>query len=275
MKFQTLLVISLYLFTLTLSYGEDENPLEKSEALITELKFYDALIALEPLLMTDEKSEDQEKALWLANMLCDSLARILSDEYGKARRNRDILRGDSPLKWEKIAALNQIGAGFTYFEMAGDYLYRYAFLKRLLEFYPNSSWRPAAEYYLIQEGFPIPRDANKTLKSLNAYVKKYAKNGLTEVNMAYLDIAHINHGLWAFLAHPDDDPFGMTEFTSGDPEKDKERAAACRAEALKYYAKFIVSGYQGKYPGQQAGALASYKELKQNKASGYGFLVID
>ncbi len=279
MRFWAFFVISFYLFTLPLSFGEDKNPIEKSEALITELKFYDAILALEPLLMTDKKSEEQEKALWIANMLCDRLPKILSDEYLKyyqEHKGRGFIKGDLVKEWGKVDILNQLGAGFTYFEIAGGFLYHYGFLKRLVELYPNSSWRPTAEYYLIQEGSPVPLFAEKTLKALYAYVEKYQKSGLSELYMAYLDIAHINHGLWAFLAHPEDDPFGnAAEYSSGDPEKDKELASVHKAEALKYYAKFILSGFQGRYPDQQAGALANYKELKQNKVRGYSFLVID
>ncbi|MCE2399737.1 hypothetical protein J4G08_02490 [Candidatus Poribacteria bacterium] len=155
-------------------------------------------------------------------------------------------------------------------------MYYYGFLKRLVELYPNSSWRPAAEYYLIQEGYPIPQDAQNNLKALYAYVKKYEKSGLTDLYMAYFDIARINHGLWVFLAHPEDDPFGSAaEYSSGNPEEDKELAAGHKVEALKYYAKYILSGYQGGYPGQRKSVFASYEELKQNKATGYEFLVID
>lgn len=279
MKYKILIVISLFLISMSFSISENESPLEKSERLITKLKYYDALAALEPLLTDDKKSEDQEIAFWVANMLCNRLQRILSDEYleyYQEHKGKGFIKGDLVKEWGKIDNLNRLGANFTYFEMGGEFLYRYGFLKRLVELYPNSSWCPAAEYYLIQEGDPVPRDAHKTLKALYAYAKKYQKSGLTELYMAYLDIARINHGLWAFLAHPDDDPFGMIrEFSSGNPDKDKELASVHKADALKYYAKFLVSGYQGRYPGQITGALANYEELMQNKATGYSILVID
>ena len=119
MKLQTFLVISLYLFTLTLSFGEDKNPLEKSEALITGLKFYDALVALEPLLMTDRKSDEQEKALWLANMLSEKLSDILDEEKWEAQKQKDPdLRKVAYTKvMNKIKTINEYGARFTYFEM--------------------------------------------------------------------------------------------------------------------------------------------------------------
>ena len=281
MRFLTLFVVTISLMTFTLSFGKTENPLEKSEALITELKFYDALIALEPLLMANEKSENQEKALWIANKLSKQLSYILSDEIWDTQKQKDPdLREVAYSKvMNKIKTINNYGARLTYFGMGGGYLYYYGFLKRLVELYPNSSWHSAAEYYLIQEGSPVPQDEQKILKALYAYVKKYEKTGLAELYMAYLDIARINHGLWAFLAHPEDDPFGnATEYSSGDPKKDKELAAVHKAEALKYYAKYIVSGYMGSYPGwgeERTEVLKNYEEIKQDKPTGYSFLVID
>ena len=287
MKCRAFFVILFCFATLTPAFGNNDSPLEKAETLITELKFYDALIALEPLLTTGQKSADQEEALWLANTLCNQLRKSLSDEFWEIeldslwRKFRDELkaypnpqRSGVALKWEKAAALNRLGADIVYDEIGGIYWYHYGFLKRLVALYPNSSWRPAAEYYLIQEGYPTPQDINKTLNTLHSYVEKYAKSGLAEVYMAYLDIAHINHGLWAVLAHPDG-PYGREpRFTSGDPEKDKERAARCKVEALKYYAKFIVKyGNIVRYRNKEV--IENFEELKQNKKSGYGWIIYD
>lgn len=278
MKIKLLVVITFLLFTLSYSVSDTNNPVEKCENLITELKFYDALVALEPLLKDKKKSEDQEKALWLANMLCERLEDTLDGEKLKAQsqENLDKREIDYEKVMNKFKTLNEYGARFTYFEMAGGYLYHYGFLKRLVDLYPNSEWRPAAEYYLIQAGHPIPQDGGNNLELLYDYVKKYEKSGLKEIYMAYVDIAMINHGYWAFLAHPDNDPFGMGDFfSSGDPEKDKIHATECKAEALKYYSLFILSGYQGKYRGQSEEVLGYYKSIKQNKPYGYSFLVID
>ena len=276
MKYRAFFVIFFCFATLTLAFGNNESPLEKAEALIIELKVYDALVALEPLLTTDQKSEDQEEALWLANTLCNQLMRILTDEFHEEHRDPSSfhLPRDYQVEWEKAAALNRLGANITYHEIGASYWYHYGFLKRLITLYPNSSWRPAAEYYLIQEGDPTPRDIDKTLNALHGYVEKYAKSGLAEVYMAYLDIAHINHGLWAVLAHPDG-PYGREpRFTSGDPEKDKERAARCKVEALKYYAKFIVKyGNIVRYRNKEV--IENFEELKQNKKSGYGWIIYD
>ena len=265
----------------------NESPLDKAEALITELKFYDALVALEPLLTADQKSEDQEEALWLANTLSSQLMRVLTDEFWEIepdsllRKFWDEIktfpnpqRRDVALKWEKAAALNRLGANITYDEIGGIYRYHYGFLKRLVALYPNSSWRPAAEYYLIQEGYPTPRDIDKTLDALHSYVEKYAKSGLAEVYMAYLDIAHINHGLWAVLAHPDNPYSRHIEINSDDPEKDKQRAVKCKAEALKYYAKFIARyGNIARYESKNV--IESFEELKQDKESGSGWIIYD
>lgn len=279
MRFRILLVISICLFTLAFSFGKAESPLEKSEALITKLKFYDALVALEPLLVDDKKSEDQEKALWTANMLCGRLKGILSDdylEYYQERKGKGFIKGNLVKEWGKVNPLNRLGADFGWSEPGGVFIYHYGFLKRLIELYPNSSWCPAAEYYLILEGYDISQgtlSVDETLKAMYAYIKKYAKSGLAEVYLAYLNIAHINHGRWAFLMHPNvEGPCGPVVSPVEVSEKDKDRAAVLKAEALKYYGKVIV-GSPWRYQREQA--LEYYKELKQNKATGHNFLWYD
>ena len=294
MRGQTFFVISFYLLTLVLAFSETEGTLEKAESLMTELKFYEALVVLEPLLVSNQKSEVQEEALWLANALSEGFLRMIEDEYEIALRkyskafnnpepdrppvNRPSPPGYYPGTRKKVKDLNQLGADIRGKPLSGGhYGNYYGFLKRLIELYPHSSWAPASEYYLIQGGHPVPQDVDKTLKALHAYIEKYAKSGLAEVYMAYLDIAHFNHALWAVLArHPDSDPMTLSVFTSGDPEKDKARAAACKAMALRYYAKFIISGYEGRYYSNERDlALEGYKRLKQGKPPQYEYLVFD
>ena len=270
MKYPTFFVIFFYVTTLGMAFAETEDTLEKAEALITELKFYEAMVALEPLLTNDEKSEAQEEALWLANILCAKLIEVLDDELVEVNRHRNpgFIRY---VELEKKTFLNQLGANIAYSEPGGTFVYHYGFLKRLLELYPNSSWHPVAEYYLIGEGRSVAAlDHDIALKALYTYVKKHAKSGLAEVYMAYLDIAAINHGIWAVLAHPEDDPTGLgviDRYTNGDPEKDNERASICKAEALKYYAKFIVNSYRGRevHTYLREAALRGFEDLKQNK----------
>lgn len=263
MKSPTFFVIFFFVAVFGTAFGETQNTLEKAEALITELKFYEAIVALEPLLMSDEKSEAQEEALWIANMLCERLAEIFMEEYRET---------SADIKTEKLKVLNQLGADIEWNYFVG-YVYGYGFLKQLFELYPNSGWSPIAEYYLIKEGYPVGGlDHDKTLKALYAYVIKYAENGFAEVYMAYLDIANINHGIWAALTYPDEPgPQGNMGdgFVSGDPEKDKMRAAACKAKALKCYAKFIANGHGMK---ERKDALEWYEKLKQNEKSGFWFI---
>lgn len=264
MRYSTFFVIFFYVATLGTAFGETEDTLEKAETLMTELKFYEAVFALEPLVMADQKSKKQEKALWLANMLCERLAEIFMEAY---------MQEDADIETEKLEALNRLGADINWNYFVG-YVYSYGFLKRLVELYPNSSWRPAAEYYLIKKGYPVGAlDHDDTRKALHAYVIKYAKSGLAEVYMACLDIANINHGIWAALTYPNEPGPGGNMgdgFISGDPEKDKKRAAACKAEALKYYAKFIANGHGAE---ARKGALELYEKLKQNEKSGFGFIM--
>ena len=291
MKCRAFFVIFFCFNTLTQGFGNTENPLHKAEVLMTELKFYEALIALEPLLTTNQKSEEQEEAHWLANTLCNQLMGSLTDEFREIELDslwRQFSDDDElknyphpqpsgvALKWEKVATLNRLGADITYSEIGVSYWYHYGFLKRLITLYPNSSWHPAAEYYLIQEGWPVPLDIDKTLNALHSYIEKYAKSGLAEVYMAYLDIAHINHGLWAVLAHPDNhysrDP--QFKFVTGDLEKDKLLAVKCKSEALKYYAKFIAR-YRNVARYESQNVIESFEELEQDKESGFGWIIFD
>ena len=101
------------------------------------------------------------------------------------------------------------------------------------------------------------------------YINKYEKTGRVEVYKAYLDIAHLHHGLWAVLTYPDEPGpgGGMGEgYTSADPEKDKKRAAAHKAEALKYYALYHLNPHR--LPNDEG-----YERLKKNEAFGWYFIV--
>ena len=142
--------VSMCLVFVVLAFGEAENPLEKAEALMTDGKFYEALFALEPLLTTDEKSEDQEAALWLANALCKTWVHS-NDFYERWKKDRQT-KNESEwfMEWSQVITLNQWGARIIYEHFNARADYAYGFLKRLVILYPESSWRPAAEYYLIE-----------------------------------------------------------------------------------------------------------------------------
>ena len=197
MKCRAFFAIFFCFATLTPAFGNNDSPLDKAEALITELKFYDALIALEPLLTADQKSEDQEEALWLANTLCNQLRKSLSDEFREIeldslwRKFREDQRSGAALKWEKAAVLNRLGADIVYDEIGADYWYHYGFLKRLITLYPDSSWRPAAEYYLIQEDYPTPQDIDKTSMHCTTTLRSTRKVGLQRSTWLIL-ILHIS-----------------------------------------------------------------------------------
>ena len=220
-----------------------ETPLAAAETRVTAGEYYEAILALEPLLMSNQKSDAQEESLWLAHTLLVKWERGIIDNasWGK---NTD----------EKIAILNQLGADFDNIEI--NFGYRYGFLRRLIDAYPNTPKQPIAEYALIRSGYPVPQDifdrtgsissksspADKTFSALHAYIEKYKRTGRAEVYMAYLDIAHIHHGLWAVLTFPDHPYVGMFDtFSTGDPETDKKLAEVHRDEALKYYAKFSLN----------------------------------
>ena len=197
------------------------NPLVAAEKRIITENYYEAILALKPLLMRDTKSKEQEDALWLAHTLMIKWEKdTIANELGKQDTN------------QKISILNKLGAHFDNIEI--NWGYRYGFLHRLKESYPNTLKEPIVEYALIQSGYPVPQDLEASLSALHAYIEKYEKTGRAEVYKAYLDIAHIHHGIWAattFTNHPDVAMFGG--FGSGDPEKDKKHADPHREIALR------------------------------------------
>ena len=270
--------IFICLVFVVLAFGEAENPLEKSEALMTDGKFYEALFALEPLLTAAEKSADQEEALWLANALCKTWVHS-NDFYERWKKDKQA-KNESDwfiMEWSQVITLNQWGARIEYAHFAAAAGYQYGFLKRLVTLYPESSWRPAAEYYLIEDGNNEREPVEKSLNAHYDYIKKYAKSGLTEVYMAYLHIAHVNDNLWQALKSPESNY--NDRFTSGDPETDKADAAKHKAEALKYYAKFIVSvggySYRGGFSNQYREAVKRFEDLKQDKEWNNSYITLD
>lgn len=228
------------------------NPLDAAEKLITTENYYQAILALKPLLMSDTKSKEQEDALWLAHTILIKIENNLGDDED-----------------QKIEILNQLGANFDNIEI--NFGYRYGFLQRLIDAYPNTLKQPIAEYALIQSGYPVPQDIDETLSALHAYIEKYEKTGRAEVYRAYLDIAHIHHGLWAAITFHDHPYVSMfVRFGSGDAEKDKKLADSYREIALKYYAKFCINphGLTDSYDNDETG----YQLLKRNAEFGWEFI---
>ena len=281
--YRMFVTVFMCLVFVVLAFGEVESLLEKAEILMADAKFYEALFALEPLLTTDEKSVDQEEALWLANALCKTW--VYSDDFYKrwerekqAKNKPEFKHSDGFMWWDKVIILNQWGARVAYNALGGAPDYQYGFLKRLVALYPDSGWRPAAEYYLIEDGYNEREAVEKSLNAHYDYIKKYAKSGLTEVYMAYLYIAHVNDNLWQALKS-----LGESEhyigFTSGNTQKDKADAQRHKAEALKYYAKFIVSvsgnEYKGIFSHQYRETLERYENLKHDKEWNSWFIILD
>ena len=271
MAYRMFVTVSMCLVFMVLAFGETESPLQKAETLMTDGKFYEALFALEPLLTTDEKSVEQEEALWLANALCKTWVHS-GDFYKRWERDKKIKKEPELwfMEWDKVTTLNEWGARIVYnhFDASADY--QYGFLNRLVTLYPNSSWRPAAEYYLIERGYNEREPVERSLDAHYAYIKKYAKSGLTEVYMAYFRIAHTHDNLWQILKTPSGTPNDLSiGFISSDPEKDNEDAMKHKVKALKYYAKFIVSvggySYNGGFSNQYRTAIKRFEELKQDK----------
>lgn len=276
------LILLLTCVTFTLRHLQSDmdvqTPITKSHKLIETGNYYDALLALKPLLTSDQKSDAQEEALWLAHQLGDKVTGMIDSELQanfhlmvKEGNTDSAHRTETKAFQERVKPLNELGACiYDYAEMRGRH-YDKGFLQRLIDEYPNTLKRPFAEYELIFTGEGVPRSGvpEDTLKTLYVYIDKYEKTGRVEVYRAYLDIAHLHHGLWAVLTYPDEPGpgGGMGEgYTSAAPEKDKKRAAAHRAKALKYYALYHLNPH--KLPDDE-----SYERLKKNEAFGWYFIV--
>ncbi len=240
------------------------RPFVPAEKLIRTENYYEAILALKPLLMSDVKSKEQEESLWLAHTLLIKWEKEII-ENGLWGKDTD----------EKIGILNQLGADFDNIEI--NFGYRYGFLRRLIDAYPNTLKQPIAEYALIQSGYPVPRDIDETLSALHAYIEKYEKTGRAEVYKAYLDIAHIHHGIWAAIIYFDHPYVSMfARFGSGDPEKDKKLADSHREIALKYYAKFHINPHgltdNIDYENYDVKDGTGYQLLKRNAEFGWNFI---
>lgn len=244
----------------TISVG----PLVAAEKHIITENYYEAILALKPLLMSDTKSKEQEEALWMAHTLMIKWEKeIIENGLWGEETN------------QKIGILNKLGADFDNIEI--NFGYRYGFLHRLIKAYPNTLKLPIAEYALIQSGYPVPLNIDDALAALHAYIKKYEKTGRAEVYKAYLDIAHIHHGIWAAITYFDHPYVSMfARIGSGDPEKDKKLADSHREIALKYYAKFYINphgltdnfGYEFYNFKDETG----YQLLKRKAKFGWSFI---
>lgn len=263
------IIFLLTFMTLASSVFSQTNDLAdlmaKSESLMTQGDFYEALITLQPLLTTDQKSHSQEKALWTANQLCETLIRdnTILFEYEKEHTNKPPSDEDY-MQYEKIVTLNKLGADIGFNHLGSIYDYNYGFLKQLVDRYPDSKLRPSSEYYLIQKGYNEPENVEKWLKDLYSYVNKYSDSGIGELYMAYYDIAHINDDLWWLLTYPDG--VYSEPFKSSDSTVDKEKASKYKAEALKYFAKVIVSGYAPRFGYfNRSDIIKRFQELRRDE----------
>ncbi len=241
-----------------------ESPFVAAEKLIKTENYYEAILALQPLLMSDTKSTEQEEALWLAHTLLVKWEKEII-ENGTFGKDID----------QKIGILNKLGAHFDYIEI--NWGYRYGFLHRLIDTYPDTSKQPIAEYALIQSGYPVPQNIDASLSALHAYIKKYEKTGRAEVYRAYLDIARIHHGFWAAITFSDHPAVAMHGgFGSGDPEKDKKHADPHREIALKYYAKFNINPHgltdTTDYESDDSKGENGFQLLKRKAEFGWDFI---
>ncbi len=217
------------------AFAADTQVLEQGRALMSGASYYAAVVALEPLLLGQEKSDAQQEAYFLADKACMVMTTeyeyLLILEFEKLHG----LSTGKDMEWAKIKTLNRLGAGITWSHMGGTYDYQRAFLRKLVERYPDGSYAPAARFYVIRPGVNDENEVQRELRELRAYIKNYPD--LKEKDLARLKIARIYDNLWELLF---EGPPGRV-FSSGDREKDLKRAADSRMKALAIYRELVKS----------------------------------
>ena len=133
------------------SYSESETPLATAETLILSEKYCEAILALEPVLMSDEKSEAQEQALWMAHELAKKWEPLIQKGYWLSESEAEEKYWHQ-VKGQSTPRLDVLVGGHFWAEAMYYFGYDYGFLQRLIDEYPNTPKRPIAEYYLIQKG---------------------------------------------------------------------------------------------------------------------------
>ncbi|KAF0124397.1 MAG: hypothetical protein FD189_2434 [Elusimicrobia bacterium] len=236
-----------------------------SRDLMAGASYYEAVIALEPLLLGKEMSDAQMEAYYLADRISNKLIGefLLITEFEKLPSTTTYREY---MKWEKIVRLNRLGAGITYDHMCGCYDYHHAFLRTYLEKYPAGNYAPAAEFYTIRPGRNELSEVERELKELYAYVKKYPEG--RESDKARLKIARINDNLWDLLYHG-----GWPPFSSGDKARDGARAEECRRTSLSLYKRLLKSRHLS--PEELKEAKDRYDGLVSLKHSSVYYITYD
>lgn len=205
--------------------------LRASDALFEQGRFTDALLALGPLLKSQTKSTQQEKALWnadrLAGLICDEFFRAV--EHAKPPQEHD----DWYDTYGPLKQVNQLGACIAW-DHYGGYDYFHVFAKRILREYPNSKHCVSAEYFAIERGLNERKAVERWLRDLKAYLQKYGDQKVREVALAQLDIAQISDSMWTLVTQP--------EWGTGDAKRDAKDAERFKNQAMKYYVLFLKSG---------------------------------
>lgn len=246
----------------------DFNVLDKSRELMAGTSYYEAVVVMEPLLLQKEKSDAQQESYVIAE---NALKKLVLEEFILMREYETLYpigsgSGPGDMEWEKIKMLNRLGAGITYDRLGGAYDYHHDFLRALVKRYPDSRYAPAARFYNIRPGINEIKEVERELRELSAYINKYPD--LKESELARLKIARINDNLWESL-----DQNGWPPFSSGDADKDKERAARSRRTALRLYEKLFKSDKLDAATTKEINE--RYKALKAFKNSGRYYIISD
>ncbi len=221
-----------------------QDSLSEARALVYEDQFIEAYLALEPLLTTDEQSEAQEEALWLADRLC---AYVTTSDHLYSRFDAetpddvtwDSGRAVALQAWGFIAELNSLGADFEWDHFGGGYEYRHAFARRLVALYPESRHAAAASYYAIRPGYNDRENVERWVADLEGYLARYGDSNTIEAARARHTLAGIYDDLWQLLTHRYDSAEAR-EYTTDDGEADARRAHEYRILALRLYTDCLL-----------------------------------
>lgn len=215
--------------------------------------FGGALLTLGPLLAEERRSPDQEAAIWFAETLASRLGTSadLLDHFKSVRGlppESGIGSGVDErafIEWSFVSELRAVGADITWASMGSTYVYGHAFARRLLAEYPDTTHRPAAEFYAIAPGKNDPGEVHRWRRELLAYLDRHADERTVEVAAAHFTVGHIYDDLWDVLTE-----HGAEEFADPAAEDDadlRNRANEYRGQALRHYSAFLLTVTAG-YP---------------------------
>ena len=198
------LLVTIFLAVSAFDVRAAEDALSDALTLIYDDRPIDAYLSLEPLLLSEERHETHEAALWLADRLCAYIPRT-HHLYTRLEPETPLdgtpeARADYRLQETAfIAELNRLGADFAWNHLGGDWEYTHAFARRLVELYPEGRHSGAAAYYAIRPGYNVRENVDRYVAELEEYLARYGDRGTVEAGYARSTLARLYDNLWQVL----------------------------------------------------------------------------